>query len=72
MKTKGETTSNRKEILAIVEELHREIYKSQTKIHTPEETEKVKGVVNQGSDDLPEITKDKIKVFYQDEKGGSS
>ncbi|KAH1008055.1 hypothetical protein HUJ04_005206 [Dendroctonus ponderosae] len=59
---KGETTSDRNKILAIAEEFYQELYKSQQKTHnTPEKTEKKKGVVNQGSEDISEIAKDEIK-----------
>ncbi|KAH1019493.1 hypothetical protein HUJ04_009303 [Dendroctonus ponderosae] len=68
--SQGQVSSNREEILRIVEEFYKQLYKSQHK-HEPDQLSitEIKGM-NQASEDLPDITKEKIHYAILNVKNG--
>lgn len=67
----GEITLNRKEILTVVEKFYKELYRSQKIIqNSPKETKRGTRVINQDSDELPEITRDEIRNAFKNMKNG--
>lgn len=60
--SEGNITSNRSELLQIVEEFYRELYKGRADIHSdPKEITQKYGVQNQGSEEIPEIDGEEIQ-----------
>ena len=72
-KRNGETTTNREELLKIVEEFYTELYRSSKELEKePKETKRNGGVLNQGSEELLEITIQEIELSLKEMKNNKA
>lgn len=71
----GHVTTNREDILRTVEDFYRLLYKSHDETYLEAEPETLterKGIVNQGSESLPDITLDEIKLALRKTKNNKA
>jgi len=69
----GRETTNREELLQVVEEFYTELYRNRHKLELEtKETRKETGIINQGSEELPEITIDEIKLSLKEMKNNKA
>ncbi|XP_045460954.1 uncharacterized protein LOC123671253 [Harmonia axyridis] len=73
----GHITTNREDILRIVEDFYHLLYKSQNEVNSDSRTElelltSKEGIVNQGSEEMPDITLDEIKLALRKTKNNKA